>query len=106
MAQEHRPLAVGDIFHYFANGAFGRDHYDCVMVIETGPDWIRANDINGDSVFAQGYRKLVFLMSVRDDQIKEGCPLDSEWDSDKCPFSREGAVQLTEGGPFYPEQDQ
>ncbi|MFE9850355.1 hypothetical protein ACFYPN_16295 [Streptomyces sp. NPDC005576] len=39
-----RPLAVGDVIHGFAHGAFGRDHYHCVRVEAVGPDWIVARN--------------------------------------------------------------
>ncbi|MEU7066926.1 hypothetical protein [Streptomyces sp. NPDC046161] len=37
--QPARPLAVGDVIHGFAYGAFGRDHYDCVRIEAVGPGW-------------------------------------------------------------------
>lgn len=97
MEQERKPLAVGDVIHGFARGAFGRDHYDCVKINETGPDWIRGIDSEGkSSVYAEGYRDLVFLMKVRDE---ERCP--AEMDGGVC--SVDALIQLTDKGGFFRE---
>jgi hypothetical protein len=64
--RDSRPLAVGDIFHNYAGGAFGRDHYDCVKIEAAGPDWIVARDADGDLSFAGGEESLRRLISVRD----------------------------------------
>lgn len=65
-----RPLAPGDIIHGFANGAFGRDHYDCVRIEAVGPDWIVARDPRehwtGPS-FASGRRSLELCQQARDE---------------------------------------
>lgn len=86
-----RPLAIGDVFHGFARGAFGRDHYECTKVEAVGPDWIVARDADGNLSFACGKRSLMLLMEVRDEEpCKEegGCPL-------------ENMVQLTNNGGFF-----
>lgn len=86
-----RPLAVGDVFHGFARGAFGRDHYDCTRVEAVGPDWIVARDAGGHPSFASGERSLRFLMDVRDE---EPCPQD-----DGCPLM-EAPAGLTTFGSY------
>lgn len=73
-----RPLAVGDVIHWFARGAFGRDHYDCVKIEAAGLDWIVARDNNGGVAFASGRRSLNLLIEVRDEDScdnPDGCPL-------------------------------
>lgn len=94
--QQRKPLAVGDVIHGFAQGAFGRDHYNCVKIAVTGPDWIRAYSTEGGQVDAWGVKDLLFLMRVRD----EGT----------CPFREKGGdcpadllVQLTDAGGFFSE---
>jgi hypothetical protein len=67
------PLAVGDVIHGFAQGGFGRDHYDCVRIEAAGRDWIVARDVNDGVSFASGERNLRHLLRVRDE------------DADKCP---------------------
>ncbi|MFD7554153.1 hypothetical protein ACFV9E_06385 [Streptomyces sp. NPDC059835] len=74
-----RPLAVGDVIHGFAHGAFGRDHYHCVRIEAVGPDWIVARpdvDWHGLS-FVADRRSLELCQQARD----EPCPND-----DPCPF--------------------
>lgn len=74
-----RPLAVGDVIHGFAYGAFGRDHYHCVRIEAVGPDWIVArpdNHWHGLS-FVAGRRDLELCQQARD----EPCPND-----DPCPL--------------------
>jgi hypothetical protein len=101
-----RPLAVGDMTHEFAYGFFGRDHYDCMQVVETGPDWVllRSAGKGKDSytVRIEGFEQLVKLMKVRDEQIEEGCTKANNYlryqDGDGCDF--QNSVQLTESGPF------
>jgi hypothetical protein len=78
VTQSGRPLSLGDVFHGFARGAFGRDHYNCTKVEAAGPDWIVARDSMGNLSFAGGERDLRFLMRVRDEepcQEQGGCPL-------------------------------
>lgn len=74
-----KPLAVGDVVHGFARGAFGRDHYDCTKIEAAGPDWIVARAVDGGLSFASGESDLQFLIHVRDEDsdCKEegGCPL-------------------------------
>lgn len=48
-----RPLGVGDTLHGYCNGIFGRDHYTCCTIEDTGPDWIVARDHRGELSFAQ-----------------------------------------------------
>lgn len=98
MAQNMRPLSVGDVIHGFAQGAFGRDHYDCVKIAWTGPDWIQAVSADGVKVTASGYQDLVFLMRVRDE---EKCPHES--DGGSCPAGR--LIQLTDAGGFFSEPE-
>lgn len=73
-----KPLAVGDVFHGFAQGAFGRDHYNCSMVEATGPDWIVVRTTSGDVDFATGRDTLELLIQVRDE---DPCP-----DEESCRF--------------------
>jgi hypothetical protein len=78
VTQSEKPLSLGDVFHGFARGAFGRDHYNCTKVEAVGPDWIVARDSRGNLSFAGGERDLRFLMRVRDEepcQEEGGCPL-------------------------------
>lgn len=78
-----QPLDYGDIIHGFAEGAFGRDHYDCVRVVEVGPDWIRAVTDDGIKVFAEGRSKLLRCQRARDEE----CIYNNEWtDRGECQF--------------------
>lgn len=97
-SQPGKPLAVGDVFHGFARGAFGRDHYDCVKIEAVGPDWIVSRDVDGDLTFAAGVRDLRLLMKVRDE---EPCPEEKEGGT--CPLDK--LVQLTERGGFFCESE-
>lgn len=82
---ERRPLAVGDVIHGFAYGAFGRDHYDCVRVEAVGPDWIVARDPDpewNEPSFASGRRSLELCAQARDEghrtpwgEVPEPCPI-------------------------------
>lgn len=74
-----KPLAVGDVIHGFAQGGFGRDHYDCVKIEAAGRDWIVARDADGDVSFASGERSLKHLIMVRD---TDSCP------EDECPVEK------------------
>lgn len=80
-----RPLAVGDIVHGFAHGAFGRDHYDCVRVEAVGPDWIVARSNHEpyerapDPSFASGRRSLELCQQARDERCEN--------DTGLCPFA-------------------
>lgn len=69
-ADPARPLAVGDIIHGFANGAFGRDSYDCRKIEAVGPDWIVTRDENGDVEFAAGRRTLELCQANREPIIR------------------------------------
>jgi hypothetical protein len=75
MTTPRRPLAVGDIIHGFAYGAFGRDHYHCVRIEAVGPDWIVARDPDserGGPSFTAGREALQLCQQARD----EPCPND------------------------------
>lgn len=75
-----RPLAVGDVFHEFARGAFGRDHYNCSKVEAAGPDWIVVRTTSGGLDFAAGRDTLELLIKVRDENScpnGESCRFDS-----------------------------
>ncbi|MFJ2110633.1 hypothetical protein ACIOEX_01670 [Streptomyces sp. NPDC087850] len=64
------PIAVGDVIHGFAYGAFGRDHYHCVRVEAIGPDWIVARDPGNEREspsFAAGARSLKLCTQARDE---------------------------------------
>lgn len=74
-----KPLAVGDVIHGFTQGAFGRDHYDCVKIEAAGRDWIVARDADGHTSFASGERSLKHLIMVRD---SDPCP------EDECPVEK------------------
>jgi hypothetical protein len=87
--QERRPLAVGDVIHGFAQGGFGRDHYDCTRIEAAGPDWIVARDKDGDLSFAAGERSLRHLMMVRD---TDRCP------EEECPVGRPATGLTVPGG--------
>ncbi|MET4670842.1 hypothetical protein [Streptomyces sp. PvR018] len=68
-----RPLAVGDIIHGFAYGAFGRDHYHCVRIEAAGPDWIVARDPDEphrEPSFASGAQSLDLCAQARDEGHK------------------------------------
>lgn len=84
-----RPLAVGDVIHGFAYGAFGRDHYQCVRVEAVGPDWIVARDHSeawhGPS-FTSGRSSLELCQQARD----EPCPRDNP-----CPLAGTVPLPLT-----------
>lgn len=71
-----KPLAVGDVIHGYARGAFGRDHYDCTKIEAAGRDWIVARDVNGDLSFASGESSLKHLIRVRDEDscTESVCP--------------------------------
>lgn len=81
MPDPRRPLTVGDIVHGFAHGAFGRDHYHCVRIEATGPDWIVARDPDAEWTgpsFTSGRRALELCQQARD----EPCPNDNP-----CPLA-------------------
>lgn len=102
MGQKHRPLAVGDVLHNFSCGVFGRDHYECVRIEETGPDWIRAVDRYGSSTNVRGCRALTILMKHRDEDKCQGDSNDPMREDDTCPLAgSSGGIQLTEDGPRY-----
>lgn len=75
------PLKIGDVIHGFAQGGFGRDHYDCVKVEAAGSDWIVARAADGGVSFATGEHSLKHLAMVRDtdrDQCKDSpCPVET-----------------------------
>lgn len=54
MPDPSRPLDIGDIIHGFAEGAFGRDSYDCKIIEAVGPDWIVLRDEDGYTYHAHG----------------------------------------------------
>ncbi|MEU7074709.1 hypothetical protein AB0B30_32620 [Streptomyces narbonensis] len=87
------PLAPGDVIHWFAYGAFGRDHH-CVRIEAVGPDWIVARDPNRDDEggpsFTSGRQSLRLCQEARD----EPCPNDSG-----CPLSPNGDDALTTWQP-------
>lgn len=90
---QRKPLSKGDVIHGFGAGAFGRDHWGCVRISETGADWVRATDEDGRISSAEGVRSLMILMRERD----EGkCP--SRQEGDECPM--DSFVQLTDSGQF------
>lgn len=80
-----RPLAVGDVIHGFAHGAFGRDHYHCVRIEAAGPDWIVARDPDAERdgpSFTSGRVSLTLCQQARDEghqtpygEPPEACPL-------------------------------
>lgn len=84
-----RPLAIGDVIHGFAQGAFGRDHYDCVKIEAAGRDWIVARDADGDLSFASGERSLRHLIMVRDEDKCTDSP---------CPVADSGGGLTIPGG--------
>lgn len=88
-----RPLAVGDVIHGFAQGGFGRDHYDCVRIEAAGRDWIVARDADGDVSFASGERSLKHLIRVRDEDADK-CP------EDRCPVDESPTGLTFPGGPW------
>jgi hypothetical protein len=91
-----RPLAVGDVIHGFAHGAFGRDHYHCVRVEAVGPDWIVARDptepFHGPS-FTSGRRSLELCIQSRDEPCSHAAQ--RRWDEEdpRCPLARPVAQQ-------------
>lgn len=84
------PLRIGDVIHGFAQGGFGRDHYDCTKIEAAGPDWIVCRDADGDLSFASGERSLKHLIMVRD---TDSCP------EDECPVGK-AAPRLTVPGGY------
>jgi hypothetical protein len=105
-SEQRKPLAVGDMVHGFCQGFFGRDHYDCMQIIETGPDWVLLQSAGvEDSVHSMrldGFQRLIDLMDLRDMQAEKGCEYDANldnWgDGEGCHFK--DAVKLTENGPY------
>ncbi|MCX4778136.1 hypothetical protein [Streptomyces sp. NBC_01264] len=84
-----RPLAIGDVIHGFAYGAFGRDHYDCVRIEAVGPDWIVARDHShpwNEPSFTSGRDSLELCQRARD----EPCPVDNP-----CPLAGATPLPLT-----------
>lgn len=60
------PLAVGDVIHGFAEGVFGRDHYDCARIEAVGFDWIVCRDVADDSPsFVCGRESLIICQRNR-----------------------------------------
>ena len=59
------PLAVGDVIHGFANGVFGRDHYECTRIEAVGRDWIVCRDADGGISFAAGRKSLELCQANR-----------------------------------------
>ena len=59
------PLAVGDVIHGFANGAFGRDSYDCKKIEAVGRDWIVCRDDEGYVYLATGRTTLGLCQANR-----------------------------------------
>jgi hypothetical protein len=59
------PLAVGDVIHGFADGAFGRDHYDCTRIEAVGPDWIVCRNRDVGPEFVAGRRSLELCQNNR-----------------------------------------
>lgn len=59
------PLAVGDVIHGFANGAFGRDHYECTKIEAVGPDWIVTRGDDGGLEFVAGRQSLELCQANR-----------------------------------------
>jgi hypothetical protein len=115
--EQRKPLAVGDMVHGFCQGFFGRDHYDCMQIVETGPDWVLLQAVRKDgglhtyeiegfssvhNTRVEGFSDLVRLMELRDVQAEKGCEYDANLDNwgegDGCHFR--GAVRLTKNGPF------
>lgn len=68
MSDERSPLAVGDIIHGFANGAFGRDSYDCRRIEAVGPDWIVTRNENGVTDFV-GHESGLLLCQVNREPV-------------------------------------
>lgn len=85
------PLKIGDVIHGFAQGGFGRDHYDCVRIEAAGPDWIVARAADDGLSFASGERSLRHLIKVRDE---DGCP------DDECSVGRPASRGLTVPGGY------
>lgn len=83
MAPLPRPLDVGDVIHGFAQGAFGRDHFDCVRIEAVGPDWIAARAAPDDAPqFASGRDSLEFIQRARDEPCaNHPCPLHATTDN-------------------------
>ena len=92
-----RPLAVGDVIHGFAYGAFGRDHYDCVRIEAVGPDWLVARDPdNGRLVFASGRRALGFLQAARDEPCSNASNRQLDGDTGACCAIAAAEAHLTD----------
>lgn len=87
------PLTPGDIIHGFANGVFGRDHYDCVRIEAVGPDWIVAREAREDFgpdpslSFASGRRELQLCQQARDEPRHD--------EGRDCPFADDGPPLTT-----------
>lgn len=64
------PLAVGDIIHGFANGAFGRDSYDCRRIEAVGPDWVVCRYESGAVDLAAGAETLKLCQANREPVIR------------------------------------
>lgn len=81
------PLTVGDVIHGFAEGAFGRDSYQCRRVEAVGPDWIVTRDSLGFLALADGADDLRRCQRARD----TACTRTNVFDEPHCPFAGENS---------------
>ena len=63
--EEAQPLRVGDLIHGFAQGAFGRDFYECAHVEALGTDWVAVRDLDGAPWFTSGRDRLERAATAR-----------------------------------------
>jgi hypothetical protein len=83
------PLAVGDIIHGFAEGAFGRDSYTCRKIEAVGRDWIVVRNEYGDVGICSGRDSLILCQRNRHRNQFDDC----------CGFPEAGEALTTWGRP-------
>lgn len=79
------PLSVGDVIHGYAEGAFGRDSYNCRRVEAVGPDWIVTRSCLGTVELLGDPDDLRRAQRARDTR----CTLTDAFGDLCCPFTGE-----------------
>lgn len=78
MSDPTRPLAVGDVIHGFAEGAFGSSSYNCKKIEAVGPDWIVCRDEDGAVHLTTGTEDLELCKRNRESQWDGCCKFDTK----------------------------